>query len=88
MLDSSQKAPPLSLINSSLRSDWLFVRKLLLIVGIGVFALALWRLSDVLLLTFGSILFALVLRGIAGIVSDRTKIPDGAAVAGVVLPSM
>jgi predicted PurR-regulated permease PerM len=85
MLDSSQKTPPPSHVHLSERSDWLFVRKLLLIVGIGAFALALWRLSDVLLLAFGSILLALVLRGLAGIVSDRTKIPEGAAVAGVVI---
>ena len=85
MLDRSQKAPPLSLVHLSEQSDWLFVRKLLLIVGIGAFALALWRLSDVLLLAFGSILLALVLRGLAGIVSDRTRISEGVAVAAVVI---
>ena len=74
MLNSSQKVPP-HLVNLSEQSDWLFVRKLFLVIGIAVFALALWRLSDVLLLAFGSILLALVLRGLAGIVSHRTKIP-------------
>ena len=85
MLDSSQKASPPRLVHLSEQSDWLFVRKLLLIVGIGAFALALWRLSDVLLLAFGSILLALVLRGLAGIVSDRTRISEGVAVAAVVI---
>jgi predicted PurR-regulated permease PerM len=84
MLNSSQKVPP-HLVHLSEQSDWLFVRKLLLVVGIAAFALALWRLSDVLLLAFGSILLALVLRGLAGIVSDRTKIPEGVAVAAVVI---
>ena len=84
MLNSSQKATP-PLVHLSEQSGWLFVRKLLLIVGVAVFALALWRLSDVLLLAFGSILLALVLRGLAGIVSDRTKIPEGVAVAAVVI---
>jgi predicted PurR-regulated permease PerM len=84
MLNSSQKVPP-HLVHLSEQSDWLFVRKLLLVVGIAAFALALWRLSDVLLLAFGSILLALVLRGLAGIVSDRTKIPEGVAVAAVII---
>jgi predicted PurR-regulated permease PerM len=85
MLDSSQKAPSPHLVHLSEQSNWLFVRKLLLIVGIGAFALAVWRLSDVLLLAFGSILLALVLRGLAGIVSDRTRISEGVAVAAVVI---
>jgi predicted PurR-regulated permease PerM len=84
MLNSSQKVPP-HLVHWSEQSDWLFARRLLLVVGIAAFALALWRLSDVLLLAFGSILLALVLRGLAGIVSDRTKIPEGVAVAAVVI---
>jgi len=84
MLNSSPGVPP-HLVHLSKQSDWLFVRKLLLVVGIAAFALALWRLSDVLLLAFGSILLALVLRGLAGIVSDRTKIPEGVAVAAVVI---
>ena len=84
MSNSGQKAQP-SLVHSTEQSDWAFVRKLLLIAGIAASALALWRLSDVLLLAFGSILLALVLRGLAGIISDRTKIPEGLAVAAVVI---
>lgn len=84
MSNSDQKVPP-SLGHSTEQSDWRFVRKLILIAGMAVFALALWRLSDVLMLVFGSILLALVLRGLAGIISDRTKIPEGAAVAAVVI---
>jgi predicted PurR-regulated permease PerM len=84
MLNSSQKVPR-HLVQLSERSDWLFVRKLLLVVGVAAFALALWRLSDVVLLAFGSILLALVLRGLAGIVSERTKIPEGVAVAAVII---
>src|SRR5450631_4851069 len=84
MSNSDQKAQQ-SHAPSTEQSDWLFVRKLLLIVGIAASALALWRLSDVLLLAFGSILLALVLRGLAGIVSDRTRISEGVAVAAVVI---
>ena len=84
MSNSSQKASP-RLVHLSEQSDWLFVRKLLLIVGIAASALALWRLSDVLLLAFRSILLALVLRGLAGIISDRTKISEGLAVTAVVI---
>jgi predicted PurR-regulated permease PerM len=83
MSNSDQKAQQ-SHAPSTEQSDWLFVRKLLLIAGIAASALALWRLSDVLLLAFGSILLALVLRGLAGIISDRTRIPEGLAVAAVV----
>lgn len=82
---SIQKASPPRLGHLSEQSNWLFVRKLLLIVGIGAFALAFWRLSDVLLLAFGSILLALVLRGLADIVSGRTRISEGVAVAAVVI---
>jgi predicted PurR-regulated permease PerM len=84
MLNNSQKVPA-RIVDLSEQSGWLFVRKLILIVGIAASALALWRLSDVLLLAFGSILLALVLRGLAGIISDRTKISEGLAVAAVMI---
>ena len=84
MSNSRQKVSP-RLVDLSERSDWSFVRKLLLIVGIAASALALWRLSNILLLAFGSILLALVLRGLAGIISDRTRISEGLAVAVVVI---
>ena len=84
MLVGRQNAIPHA-VGPSGQAGWSFVRKLLLTVGIAVFVLALWRLSDVLLLAFGSILLALVLRGLAGLVSDRTRIPEGVAVAAVVI---
>jgi predicted PurR-regulated permease PerM len=84
MSNSGQTAPA-AFVPSGKLSDWLFVRKLFLIVGIAVSTLALWRLSDVLLLVFGSILLALVLRGLAGIISNRTKISEGFAVAVVIM---
>src|SRR5450631_1678580 len=84
MSNSDQKAQQ-SHAPSTEQSSWPFVRKLLLIAGIAASVLALWRLSDVLLLAFGSILLALVLRGLAGIISGRTKISEGLAVAAVVI---
>jgi hypothetical protein len=84
MSNISQKASPRP-VDLSERSNWPFVRKLFLIVGIAASALAFWRLSDVVLLAFGSILLALVLRGLAGIISDRTRISEGLAVAVVVI---
>lgn len=84
MSNSSQKVP-VRIVDLSEQSGWLFVRKLFLIVGVAASALALWRLSDVLLLAFGSILLALVLRGLAGIISGRTKISESLAVAAVVI---
>jgi predicted PurR-regulated permease PerM len=84
MSNNSQKVPA-RIVDLSEQSSWPFVRKLLLVVGIAASALALWRLSDVLLLAFGSILLALVLRGLAGIISGRTRISEGLAVAVVVI---
>jgi len=82
MPNRSQKVPA-RIVDLSEQSGWPFVRKVLLIVGVAASVLALWRLSDVLLLAFGSILLALVLRGLAGIISGRTKISEGLAVAAV-----
>ena len=55
------------------------------IAALAVAGLALiWYGADVLLLVFTGILIALLLRGIADWVAERTPIPSGVAVAGVV----
>src|SRR5579863_8055897 len=66
-------------------TDRRFIRHLLLIIVAGAAAFAVWRLSDVVLLAFGAALLALLLRGLAGALSRRTRIPEAWAVAPVVL---
>lgn len=66
-------------------SDRPYVRHLLLIVLVAAAAFAAWRLSDVLLLAFGAALLALLLRGLAGALSRRTRVPEAWAVAPIVL---
>lgn len=43
-------------------NDFVFLRRLLVIVSVGLLLVALWILSEIVLLIFGSILVALVLR--------------------------
>jgi predicted PurR-regulated permease PerM len=62
-----------------------FLRRLLLVLIVGVGAAAAWRLSDVLVLAFGAILLALVLRGLAQALARATGLPEAWAVAPVVL---
>src|SRR6185437_17182680 len=55
------------------------------VLVLGVAALAVWKLSDVLVLAFGAALLALLLRGLAHALSRRTRIPEAWAVVPVVL---
>jgi predicted PurR-regulated permease PerM len=60
---------------------WSTAKLLVLGVAIGTGALLVWHLALVLLLLFGSVLVAILLRSIAGPVARHTPIPDRAAVA-------
>ena len=62
-----------------------FARRVLVLCLVGAAGLAVWKLSDVLVLAFGSALLALLLRGLAREVSRRTRIPEAWAVVPVVL---
>lgn len=62
------------------QSEIVFVRRVLIFVGIVAFAAALYVLSDILLLIFGSILVAVVLRAIAQPIQKMTKINERLAV--------
>jgi predicted PurR-regulated permease PerM len=61
------------------------VRQLLFLLLAVVGALTFWRLSDVLVLAFGTALLALLLRDLARVVSRWTPIPEAWAVGPVVL---
>lgn len=62
-----------------------FIRRLLLIVLVGAAAFAAWRLSDVLMVAFGSALLALMLRGLSGAMGRGTGISEAWMVAPIVL---
>jgi len=57
-------------------SEVAFVRRVLIFVGIVAFAAALYLLSDILLLIFGSVLFAVVLRAIARPIRKGTSMSE------------
>ena len=63
------------------RGDPVFVRRVLIAVAIGAMALLLWRLVDVLLLGFGAVLVAILLRVVAEPIARRTPLSDGWALA-------
>ena len=62
-----------------------FARRVLVVCPVCAAGLAVWKLSDVLVLAFGTALLALLLRGLAHEVSRRTRIPEASAVGPVVL---
>ena len=65
--------------------DNVFVRRVLIFFAIAAFVAALWMLSELLLLVFGSILFAVVLRAIAQPIRQVTSMRERLAllVAGL-----
>jgi predicted PurR-regulated permease PerM len=55
-------------------TEAVYIRRVLIAVGIVAFAAALYVLSDILLLAFGSVLVAVVLRAIAGLIYRGTTL--------------
>ena len=53
-----------------------FVRRVLIVIGLGALALLAWNLSYVFLLAFGSILVAVILRAFADVLARRTPLPE------------
>jgi predicted PurR-regulated permease PerM len=76
----SEEARPSSLSSSGDR-----LRPLLIAFLVACLALLAWRLADVLLLGFGGVLVAVLLRHLAGIPSHWLRLPIGASLAAVVL---
>lgn len=64
-----------------------FVRRVLIVMGIGAFALLLWNLSGVLLLAFGAVLVAVILRACAHVLAQHTPLPQrwSLTVAGLLI---
>jgi predicted PurR-regulated permease PerM len=61
-------------------SDWTVLRRTLIVIGTIALALALWQISNVVLIAFGAVLFAIILRAAARPMSRHTGISDGLAV--------
>ncbi len=62
-----------------------FLGRLLLTILVAAGTFALWRLSSVIVLAFGTVLMAVLLRSLAGALSRFTRMPEAWAVAPVVL---
>jgi predicted PurR-regulated permease PerM len=56
---------------SERKADLAFLRRVFIVVGIGALIAAVWALSDILLLLFGAILFAVMLHAIAAPLQAR-----------------
>lgn len=69
----------------SSESDLPFVRRVLILVAIATLVTAVWLLSDVLLLLFGSVLFAVTLRALAAPLTAHLGLRDRWALAVVCL---
>lgn len=66
-------------------SDWIFVRRVLIVFALGALALAVWTLSDLLLLIFAAILSAVALRALMAPLVRTTGMREPLALLAVVL---
>ncbi len=75
--------------NDPQASDLPFLRRVLIVVAVGALVVALWLLSEVLLLVFGSVLVAVILRALARPLSTHLGLGDrwALAIVGVALLS-
>jgi predicted PurR-regulated permease PerM len=65
--------------------DAVLVRRLLIVVGVAVAAGLLWMLREVALLAFASVVFALLLRSVAGPLGHALRLAPGLALALTVI---
>src|SRR5215210_3371796 len=56
-------------------ADRNFVRRVLIVLALAALAYLVWQLTDVLLLVFGAVVVAVVLRSCANLIARRTPIP-------------
>ena len=57
-----------------------FVRRALIVIALAALALLLWQLRTVLVLLFGAVVVATIVRAIAEPFSKHLRLPDGIAV--------
>lgn len=65
--------------------DGAFARRIGLVLAAAVGLFLLWQLSGALLVAFGAVIVAVLLRGIADPIASRTRLGEGASVAVAVL---
>ena len=58
-----------------------FVRRVLFLVAVGIVLIATWQLLDVLLLAFGAVIVAVVLRSVAEPIEKHTPLSGGLSLA-------
>lgn len=66
---------------SKLSNDSRFVRRVMIVIGLAALAFAIWKLRTVLLMLFGAVVVASIVRAIADPISRWTRVPSGVAVA-------
>src|SRR5215212_5444199 len=64
-----------------------FIRRVLIVLALAALAYLVWQLSEVLLLVFGAVVVAVVLRSCADLIARRTPVPRrwSLTVAGVMI---
>jgi predicted PurR-regulated permease PerM len=67
------------------KSEGDFVRKALIVIGLAAVAFILWQLREVLVLLFGAVVVATIIRAIADPIANRLRVPEGASVLIAVL---
>ena len=63
------------------REDSRFVRRIIVVLALAALAFAAWQLREVLLMLFGAVVVASIVRAIADPISRWTRLPSGLAVA-------
>ena len=66
---------------NSASQDRMFVRRVLIVLGLGALAFLLWQLRTLLLMVFGAIVVAAIFRAVADWICRWTRVPPAAATA-------
>lgn len=65
--------------------DAAFIRKVLIVLGLVLLALLLWKLANILLLAFGAVLVAIILRASAELFEHYLRVPSRLSLAAASL---
>jgi predicted PurR-regulated permease PerM len=58
------------------KTDWDFLRRVLIVLGVGALAYLVWSITYVLLLVFAAVLLAVALRAFAAFLAARARVPE------------
>jgi predicted PurR-regulated permease PerM len=73
--DKAKSGPPAT------PAERTFVRRVLIVIALVALAFLLWQLRSVLLMLFGAVVVATILRALAEPIAKWTRLPEGVAVA-------